>query len=159
MSDLIRGNVGKMLYTNSHRILRDRDDLIITNITPEHVSATVFNSFKELNESPVFTSVIIADASSVKPEADPEKAFIDADLITYPLTYRLWEQGDRFSPFGMKGMKKISDFLIDNKISRVAKEKIMVLVSGKSIIWVAGHRLDNNFRMTENTTSVLIISL
>lgn len=159
ISDLIRGNVGKMLYTHSHRIIRDRDDLIITNIIPEPVSATVFNSFKELKESPVFSSVIITDASSVKPEADPEKAFIDADLITYPLTYRLWEQGDRFSPLGMKGIKKISDFLVDSKISRVAKERIMVLASGQSIIWVAGHRLDNNFRVTENTTSVLIISL
>jgi len=159
ISDLVRGNVGKLLYTNSHRIIRDRNDLIITSITLEPVSTNVFKSFKELNESHVFSSVIIADASTVKPEANPYKAFIDADLITYPLTYRLWEQGDRFSPLGMKGMKKISDFLVDNKISRVAKERIKVLVSGQSIIWVAGHRLDNNFRVTENTTSIMIISL
>lgn len=159
LCDLIRGNIGKMLYTSSHRIIRDRNDLLITTITSETVPTTVFNSFKELNDSSVFSSVMIADASSVKPEAEPKKAFIDADLITYPLTYRLWEQGDRFSPLGMKGVKKISDFLVDNKISRAAKERIMVLVSGQNIIWVAGQRLDNNFRVTENTTSILIISL
>lgn len=159
LQDFISGPVGRILYTASHRVIRDRNDLIITTISAEAVLPAVFGTFKELSESGRFSSVTVADASSVRPGADPKTAFLDAGLISYPLTYRLWEQGDRFSPLGMTNKKKVSDFLVDNKISRAAKEKIMVLASGEDIIWIAGLRIDNNYKVTGSTTRVLIISL
>lgn len=159
LQDLIYGPVGKILFTASHRVIRDRNNLIITTISAEEVPPALFSTFKELRESGRFSSVTVADASSVRPDADPKTAFLDAELISYPLTYRPWQQGDRFSPLGMTSKKKVSDFLVDNKISRAAKEKIMVLASGNDIIWIAGLRIDNNYKVTGNTTRVLIISL
>lgn len=157
--ELMSGTSGKMLVTSGHRILKDRDYLIITEPENTFVSPVVFRSFSELSCSPLFSSVTIEEAEAVRPFGDPGTAFIDAGLIHYPLTYRHWEPGDRFIPLGMTGMKKISDFLIDSKVPRSSKEKVMVLASDNDIIWVAGYRPDNRFRVTDETTSVLIISL
>jgi len=65
--------------------------------------------------------------------------------------------GDKFNPLGMKGFKKISDFLIDKKINLFDKEKIQVLISGEKIIWMIGHRIDGRFAVTPETRYILKI--
>ena len=82
-------------------------------------------------------------------------ALFDRDKLHFPLLLRPWQQGDRFVPFGMKGSKLVSDFLIDQKISVVEKEHVFVLVSGDEIIWVVGHRAGNHSSVTEKTLKVL----
>jgi tRNA(Ile)-lysidine synthase len=77
------------------------------------------------------------------------------DLITFPVTARLWEPGDRFMPLGMKNMKKISDFLIDLKVPVSEKEKVLLLLSAGEVMWVMGYRIDDRFRITDRTTRFL----
>ena len=86
-------------------------------------------------------------------------ACFDADKLNYPLTLRKWQAGDRFSPFGMKGKKKVSDYLTDAKISILQKENTYVLCSGEQIAWLVGERADNRFRIDENTKNVLLLRL
>jgi len=89
---------------------------------------------------------------------DSETAFLDMDQLTFPLTVRRWKEGDRFQPLGMRNKKKLSDFMIDLKIPLTLKERIPVFVSGEDIVWVAGHRIDDRFKITQNTRKIFRIS-
>ncbi|MBP5365090.1 MAG: tRNA lysidine(34) synthetase TilS [Bacteroidales bacterium] len=85
-------------------------------------------------------------------------AHFDASKIYYPLTLRRWRNGDTFRPLGMKGFKKLSDFFVDNKLSRSEKEDVWVLESGGEVVWIVGLRIDDRFKITETTTEVLEIN-
>ena len=89
----------------------------------------------------------------------PQVAALDEDKLVFPLTIRRWQQGDRFCPLGMKQHKKLSDFLIDQKVSRLEKESVYVLLSGDAIAWVIGYRLDHRYRITADTRRVYEVKL
>ena len=75
------------------------------------------------------------------------------------MTLRKWQEGDWFVPLGMKGRKKISDFLIDKKVSMNLKKMIFLLTSQDKVLWVVGHRADERFKITETTTRVLKVEI
>jgi tRNA(Ile)-lysidine synthase len=83
----------------------------------------------------------------------------DLNKLTFPLRIRRWQEGDWFVPLGMKGKKKISDFLIDKKIPLHLKKVIFVLLSGDDIIWVIGHRIDDRYKLTDSTKRMLEIRI
>ena len=85
-------------------------------------------------------------------------AQLDAESLKFPLVLRRWREGDRFVPFGMSGSKKVSDFLTDMKVSAVEKERQFVLLSGEDIVWVVGRRIDDRYRLTDDTETVLRIT-
>jgi tRNA(Ile)-lysidine synthase len=97
--------------------------------------------------------------TSIDKTTDPYTEYIDADVITWPLTLRVWQPGDIFQPIGMQGRsKKIQDLLVDNKISIAEKNRLRVLTSSDQIIWVVGIRLDERVKISELTTNVLKLS-
>lgn len=98
-------------------------------------------------------------SSDVRFNADPTVEYICADEISLPLTIRHWENGDAFYPLGQGGRKKISDFFIDQKIDLEEKNNIPVICSSDKIIWLAGMRLDNRFRLRENCKKIFKLSL
>ncbi len=96
-----------------------------------------------------------------KPPSDfkNEIVYFDDAGIKFPLILRKYKQGDYFYPLGMPKKKKISRFLIDSKLSKSAKEKIWVIESDKKIFWVVGYRIDDRFKITAKTKSVMKITL
>ena len=67
--------------------------------------------------------------------------------------------GDRFVPLGMKGSKKLSDFLVDLKVPLHRKKQVYVLTSDEEIVWVAGYRIDERFKVSAGTQSVFCLRL
>ena len=86
-------------------------------------------------------------------------ACLDESKLKAPLTLRLWQRGDWFIPFGMRGRKLVSDFLTDRKLSLAEKERQWVLCCGEEICWVVGQRIDNRFRIDGQTRQVRIIRI
>ena len=86
--------------------------------------------------------------------ANKEVAALNKAHLRFPLVVRKWRPGDIFYPLGMQQRKKLSDFLIDNKIPVPLKEQVWVLTSGDEIVWVLGHRIDDRFKITACTEQV-----
>jgi len=84
---------------------------------------------------------------------------LDADKLNFPLKIRRWKQGDKFVPFGMKGMKKLSDYMTDRKFSLLQKQQQWVVCSGDRIVWLVGERCDNRFRVEADTTHLLCLEI
>ncbi len=90
---------------------------------------------------------------------DRDQEFFCADQVLFPLTVRSWQEGDFFYPLGMKGKKKLSDFFVDQKMEVRGKNKIPLVCSGADILWVAGMRLDNRFRVNEKCKKIYHIKI
>ena len=82
---------------------------------------------------------------------------MDFDKLDFPLEVRKWRQGDAFYPLGMTGKKKLSDYFIDKKLSRIQKEKVEILISNGKIVWVIGHRMDERFKVTKKTLKIYFV--
>ncbi|MBL7720091.1 MAG: tRNA lysidine(34) synthetase TilS [Flavipsychrobacter sp.] len=157
---LLGSGSGHFISSASHRIIRDREFLIITAqkqsdtdiISIEGVPCTVDTGSRKLHFS------LQAVPGSLP--ADASTACIDAKNITFPLLLRKWRQGDYFYPLGM-GMKKkkVARFLIDHKVPLHEKEQVWVLECDRRIVWVCGMRLDERFKTRPATEKVLLVHL
>lgn len=141
----LNGQPGKVFMADGWRVLKDREQLLIE---PLKEATPPVLEIKEYIYTPDF----------VIPR-DKETACFDADKLLHPLSLRLWQQGDSFVPFGMKGRKKVSDYLTNLKLPLSHKEQKWVLCCGEDIVWLVEERTDNRFRVDENTKRVLIIKI
>ncbi len=154
----IEGQPGKVFYSSTHQLLRDRDFFILTEKKDCVQPIVQINYDCTSIEFPIRLSMKINDNSdSFKIPTDRNIAVLAADKLTFPLTLRPWQPGDRFMPFGMNNFKKVSDFLIDQKISLLEKDSVFVLESNNEIIWIVGYRIDNRFRITKESKHNCII--
>ncbi len=90
---------------------------------------------------------------------DPGTATVDFSVVRFPLLWRKWKPGDSFVPLGMKKSKKLSDFLVDEQVPLTEKNRITVVLSGTEIVWVAGRRIDERYKVTPRTHTVLTMRL
>lgn len=157
--DLLNAPSGKYINSSSHRVLRDRKWLIISPLETQEQEVILIEDVSRTIDFKGGQIFFKETHQPVTIEKDPSKAFLDKDKIELPLLLRKWKQGDYFYPLGMNKKKKLSRFFIDQKISLVEKEKTWVLESGKKIIWIAGHRIDDRFKVTDSTKNVLVLSL
>lgn len=92
-------------------------------------------------------------------ETPSNEALLCVDSVTFPLTLRKWQQGEWFVPLGMRGQKKVSDYLIDNKVALPDKERQLVLVAAESVMWLVGRRIDDRYKVTERSEKVIRLRL
>lgn len=148
---------GKQFLSSTHKLVVDREHLIVTQLEGDWNEIIIEQDQHEITLGP--WALDIRDASEMKPSDDPNIAVVDADKLDFPLRWRKWKPGDTFFPLGMNHHKKISDFLIDRKISVGEKDSVTVLESAGKIVWIAGHRIDNRFKLTPGTRKSLTFSL
>jgi len=153
---ILNKDSGKVITSSSYKLFIDRNSIIlakkeVTELLDTDIS---INSIEDDNwiKGLIKTSLDYKGKYKVN---DNNLAFIDFDLIKFPLTIRKWKQGDSFKPLGMKGEKKLSDFFIDKKLSILEKENVRLLCSDNKIIWIIGHRIDNRFSITKKTKNIL----
>jgi tRNA(Ile)-lysidine synthase len=159
---------GKYLQSpeNNYRLIKHRHWFIISPVAPQEADNIII---EEGEKEIIFSlgTLRLEETLKSKTQLSEQEAMLDRKYIQFPLLLRKWKTGDYFYPLGMKknlpdgrpGKKKINRFLIDNKLSKTAKENTWVIESAQRIIWVVGLRIDERFKVTDKTTGVLLISL
>ena len=90
----------------------------------------------------------------------PDVATIDVNKVKFPLTLRPIRQGDRFTPFGMKGTKLVSDYLTDIKCSVIDRQRQLVIQDATGmIIWLVGRRTNEKCRIDSSSNAALTITI
>ncbi|OFY63588.1 MAG: tRNA lysidine(34) synthetase TilS [Bacteroidetes bacterium RIFCSPLOWO2_02_FULL_36_8] len=146
---------GKQFYNESHRIIIDRNQLLMDCCNEKSVQDYIIKKNETGIHTPDF-NLIFTEKKKGTFKINPSNrfAFLSVEKLKFPLLLRKWKAGDWFIPFGMKGRKKISDFLIDLKLSRIDKENTWVLSSNGAICWIVGYRIDERFKI-DDTTQVI----
>lgn len=147
--------IGKKHYSSTHKLLVNRNQLVIQPLNMELAEVVEITSLGEYNIPIHIRLNKIEKPNSLLTEKN--SVFLDADTIKFPLQIRKWKEGDSFVPFGMKSKKKLSDFFIDEKFSQFEKEDTWLLVSENQIIWIINHRLDDRYKVSNFTTNILQI--
>jgi tRNA(Ile)-lysidine synthase len=161
IGDVLDGQPGKLFFSPTHKLVKDRDFLILKPvdgaggdggrfIIPETVDAVEYPVSLKMETLPY--------TPGFRFDPDRSVACFDRDRLHFPLYLRRWQAGDTFIPFGMKGKQKISKYFKDHLYSRFQKEAHWLLCSGDDIIWIVGERTDNRYRVSETTQTVLRLS-
>ncbi len=150
----MQAQAGKLFYSNSHGLLRDRDHLIIFPIvdadeTDSYEIPATSRGLRSKTGSLRFDSGGMAPGTPL-PDG-PHHLMADSDKLDFPLELRRWKAGDTMIPLGMKGRKKVSDLLTEQKIPLHQKKQVMVLTSAGQIVWIVGIRADERFKITPKT--------
>lgn len=154
------GISGKQFISQTHRLVRDRESLILTLLLPEIRKQFYLEEGMTELVFPVHLKISVTEKKDKFKIPDSRfVAFIDRDCVQFPLLIRRWQQGDYFKPLGMGGLKKISDFFIDSKLSLPEKEHVWIIANGEQVIWIIGHRLDDRYKITAGTQHILRIDM
>jgi tRNA(Ile)-lysidine synthase len=155
---LLHSETGHYVSSATHNVIRNRDFLIITNIHTEETGLLVIEGAPCKVETAKYAFSFSIAEKPEKIPTDSTIACLDMDKIEFPVILRKWKTGDYFYPLGM-GMKKkkLSNFFIDNKVPLHEKEQLWVLECTKRIAWIGGMRLDERFKIKDNTKRVLVV--
>jgi len=157
--DSLKALTGTHFFSATHQAIINRHDLVIV----EKNKVLVPNQFVHPSTGHIAFAndeISLKFTDEVKFEIAPNKAFVNADKLIFPLVIRNWQNGDKFIPLGMRNLKKISDYFIDEKVPLHLKSTTPILVNGNGeIIWIAGMRQDNRYKLTTATKKVAIFEL
>ena len=151
---------GKEFYSLTHRLIKDRDILFLLPLQVQSTDEYLLYESSDYIDYPFKIDVCRKENHvyfEIKREA--KVAYLDVDLLQFPLKLRRWKNGDRFMPFGMNHFQKLSDFFNNNKFSKPQKENVWLLTSGDDIVWVINYRIDHRYRITERTKKVIILEV
>ncbi|MEI7828948.1 MAG: tRNA lysidine(34) synthetase TilS [Prolixibacteraceae bacterium] len=154
------GQSGKQFFSTTHRAVLDREVLLIQQLTELSDARFYLEEDCEKLHNPIRLAISTQiRTASLKLNTAASTALIDKDKVQFPMILRRWQKGDSFQPLGMQGMKKLSDFFVDEKFSLTDKENCWLLTNGEEIIWIVGVRLDDRYKISHQTTNVLEIKL
>lgn len=139
---------GTSFFSPTHRVTIERDGLELTPLC-QPTESSVQLTYEQFPKG---------DCKAL--DQSPEVAQLDYDKLVFPLQLRKWQAGDRFYPLGMKGSRLLSDFLKDLKLTTRQKEECHVLTTADDeIVWVVGRRIDERFKVTDQTKTILKIQM
>lgn len=157
--NLLDAQTGKMVLSESHRLIKDRDTLLLT----EHFENSAGKEYVlDRREDIVMIpelGTLHFDETDKLGKTSQNCIYVPERKLKFPLVIRKWQKGDFFYPFGMKGKKKLSDFFKDEKFSLPEKEHTWILCSGEDIVWIINHRADNRFAVEKTDSRILKICI
>lgn len=158
-ANLIDAPTGRRVEARGWSVYRDRQHLVLVPDSPCANEVLLDDGCSELL-APLHLHLRRMEVLDGPLERLPHVALLDYGKLRFPLCLRSWQAGDRFVPFGMRGHKKLSDFLTDQKLPAHLKRQAKVLLSANGdVVWVVGHRIDARYALGPTTQSVLRVEL
>jgi tRNA(Ile)-lysidine synthase len=155
ITELLDAQVGKYVTSSSHKLVKERGFLELF-LLEDYSFENKHINLKDLPQTVEFKEgTLHFESAKTFKKTDATIAYLSKDLLKSDLKLRPVEIGDYFYPLGMHGKRKLSDFLKDEKISTFEKSKVRVLTHQNDIVWVVNHRIDNRYKITENTQECL----
>lgn len=154
---LIDSQVGRYVANTEFRIIRERQGLFLSKISMNLKEQHIININDKLLTYPISIKLSIHDITDFKLIKNSRLAALDYSKLDFPLILRHWRKGDFFVPLGMKGKKKISDYMIDEKFSSFQKENTWVICSLDTIVCIVGHRINDEFKLVPETEKVYLV--
>jgi len=152
---------GKTFYAPDYYIIKDRDEFLLSPVVTEDDKEYFIQEGDFFLYLPINIEISLhVDAANTVIEKQANTACLDYDKLQFPLKLRKWKAGDKFMPSGMKNFQKLSDFFSNSKFSKIQKEKTWILTSGKEIVWIVNHRIDERFKadiFTKNRYKIKIL--
>jgi tRNA(Ile)-lysidine synthase len=178
IAEALSGIAGKTFYSPTHKLLKDRNSLIVAPREKKAAAAKAgcaapdngerrevalakdaLNTCKLRLGNTALSFEVIGN-QNVQLNQGSSVALFDYDALQFPLKLRPWQAGDRFVPLGMSGEKKLSDFFTDSKLSLFEKQEQLLLCSANGdVAWVVGRRMDNRYRVVEKTARILMAKI
>ena len=156
--DIMDGEAGKMFYSSSFRLIKDRNDIIILPLKlTEEDKIRIDKASITTVENLFFKAEVLPFDRRIMNRAENKIALLDFESLAEELVLRKWKKGDYFHPLGLGGRKKLSDFFVDRKFSLADKESQWILCSGEDICWIVGEAIDDRFKIRDNTKDVLLL--
>lgn len=142
---------GKYFYSETHQLLKNREELIISEKKEYQEWNIIINDIKKL-ENYGFSVELYKNQSKIVFTNDKKTIYVAKDKLAFPLYIKNWQAGDYFYPYGLSGKKKLSDFFNDHKINRLKKGEIPILWSCDKIVWIVGYAADYRFSIHQEKT-------
>ncbi|MGI6717759.1 MAG: tRNA lysidine(34) synthetase TilS [Bacteroidales bacterium] len=177
-SSYINNSIGKLFYSKNFCLVIDRGCVLIEKINIDN-SFSIPIPYQNLNEDCNFfkdKTIIpqnsfhkeilknfffsVLNINEISTYITPNNiSYLDMDKIAFPIKITNWEYGDYFYPLGMKNKKKVSDFLIDEKINMLEKDKLQIVKdNNNNILWIVNYRIDDRYKITNKTKKILKIT-
>lgn len=158
-----KGDSGDRLYLpKGIRVIKGYATLVLTSKQPATLGRYRLEVPGEviLREAGILIRASTLDSQEIEAGAKgKETVFLDAEKATSSLTIRSREAGDFFYPAGFGKRKKLQDFFVDEKVPRDERDAIPIVLSGDDIVWIAGYRADERFKVTDSTRKILVLEL
>ncbi|MFC2438476.1 MAG: tRNA lysidine(34) synthetase TilS [Prevotella melaninogenica] len=158
------GQTGQLWYSSSHEVTHDRGVfMVLPRVETEPRQLVIPETGRYVYDEQLslrLTERALTPSSRVSFSKNPTVVDLDASSIRFPLTLRRVAEGDRFTPLGMRGTQLMSDFLTNLKRNRFEKRNQLVLLDATgTILWVLGLRINDQFKLTPQSTSCLRIEI
>ncbi len=168
VAHLLEAQTGKQVFSKTHRILKNREELLVTPLKSTIEKTYYIEKGQGKIEVPIqmefeYQQLVFDGKTKETPFSewllDVDFMLFDAEKLMFPLELRKWRKGDYFYPIGMKGKKKISKYFKDEKFSQYEKEQTWLLCSEDAVVWIVGHRMDERFKVTAETRELFKIKI
>ena len=158
LAEHLEGVSGRAFESQDYTLLIDRDQLVLAPHKIPMKSVRIPEEGRYRLDEHLCIDIKETNDISISKLADC--ATLDKEKVLFPLTVRPVQSGDTFCPFGMEGHKLVSDFLTDIKQNLLEKRRQLVVTDATgAIIWLVGLRTDHRFRVTNQTSTILRLSL
>jgi len=158
--DSMNRESGRKFFSGDYRLVKDREYLLISPFQQKSDQIFYIDEDCSKIQIPIHLSFEKFERTAgFRFSTHLNTVDLDMDMLVFPLILRHWQTGEYFQPLGMQGLKKLSDFFIDEKYSIPDKENAWILASGDQLVWIVGKRMNERFKITPKTTRIIRIRL
>lgn len=158
--DSMNRESGRKFFSGDYRLVKDREYLLISPFKQKSDQVFYIDEDCAKIQIPIHLSFEKFERTAgFRFSTHLNTIDLDLDMLVFPLILRHWQTGEYFQPLGMQGLKKLSDFFIDEKYSIPDKENAWILASGDQLVWIVGKRMNERFKITPKTRRIIRIRL